>query len=282
MTHWQDYCDDQVLALKESLFSVPSFRRGRLYAKADRPLLFFVHGLAASPPELDPLPEQLADHFNWQLLKVRLTGHGLNGKALAKASCHDWLNDIDQALKAAQHLSQQIWLLASSTAVPLCLTSLARRPVAIKGLVALSANMGTRNPFWPLLTWPLAKHWLPWVYGKEEGSVQQSDSAWTSPYPVWVLHHMAKAVRLGWRYGPGFDADCLWIANAQDPRVNSQRAAQLWLRLTSKRKEWCWLAPPSDGHGHILAGEKTNPELHAQVLARIIAFMQLEQDRDMA
>lgn len=277
MNQWSDFCDDGLLALHESYLGVAPFRRSRLRPLAQRPVLLFVHGLAASPAELDPLPEQLAQAQGWQLLTLRLTGHGLDGQALAQASCQDWLRDIDQALKAAHHLNQDVWLLASSTAVPLCLTALAKRPTQIKAMIALSANMGTRNPFWPLLTWPLAKHWLPWLYGKESGqALTDPMSAWTSPYPVWVLHHMAQAVRLGWRYGPLFRQPCLWIGHAHDPRVNSQQAARFWLRLPSNRKEWCWLAPPSDGHGHILAGEKMNPDLHHRVLHRILAFMQLE------
>lgn len=275
-----DLLDDEQLALHEGLLNIPSFRRARLQLKpGQRPLLLFIHGLSASPAELDPLPENLAQAGHMHLLKMRLCGHGIDGQALASARVDDWLDDVHRALSAAHRLSDSVWVLVSSTGLPLTLSVLHENPYPIKGLIALSPNLGPANPLWPLLAWPFAKVWLPRVYGhwQRDELPASAHSAWTSPYPVTVLTQMAKAVRQAQRLDKSrLEHPLLWFAHYQDPTINAAAAVHYWQSLPSGHKTFVWLSPPSDGHGHVLAGTACNPFLTPRIQQHILNFMQLE------
>ena len=60
--------------------------------------IVYIHGYSASPQEVRPVPEKIANKLNANLYFSRLTGHGCDSKEMSKAQIQDWLNDTAEAI----------------------------------------------------------------------------------------------------------------------------------------------------------------------------------------
>ncbi|WP_425098809.1 alpha/beta hydrolase [Tropicibacter sp. S64] len=160
--------------------------------------LVYVHGFSATSEELRPLPDRVAQALNANLVFTRLTGHGLPGEALARASLLDWKADIAEALAVAERIGQRTVLLACSTGATLATLALPE-PMgqAVAAAVFISPNFRVKAPAARILTWPLVRHWGPLVAGRMRGfAPRNADHAryWTCRYPTEALIPMATAV----------------------------------------------------------------------------------------
>lgn len=109
-----------------------------------------LHGWSASPLEIDPVDARLATNLRANLLRFRLSGHGLasaDGYELyANATRATLLRDVAQAFACGRLLGRRVLLIASSTGATLCLWLCAQPLWAndVVGLVALSPALALR------------------------------------------------------------------------------------------------------------------------------------------
>ena len=56
--------------------------------------IVYIHGFSASPGEIRPLPDLVAQKLGANLYFARLRGHGRSGDAMLDGSVHGWVNDF--------------------------------------------------------------------------------------------------------------------------------------------------------------------------------------------
>ncbi len=94
-----------------------------------------VHGFLAAPQELAELADYLGKQGVWVAV-IRLKGHGTSPEDLARRSCDDWRESVDNGYAALQLICQQVVLVGFSFGGGLALDCAARnRQVA--GVVAV-------------------------------------------------------------------------------------------------------------------------------------------------
>lgn len=197
---------DAYLAARESAYDDirPGAEKRVVWAgapneKTPRAVLY-VHGFSAGAEEIRPVPDRVAEALGANLVFTRLTGHGRSGPAMAEASVAAWMADMAEALAVARAVGEEVIVISTSTGSTLA-TIAALDPAlseAVVGQVFVSPNFGVNSPAAPLLTWPLARHWVPLVVGAERGFTPHNAAHgrhWTTRYPTVALLPMAAAVK---------------------------------------------------------------------------------------
>lgn len=163
--------------------------------------LVYLHGFSASAEEIRPVPDRVAAALGANLFYTRLSGHGEDGAALARATATDWLRDLAEAVAIGRRLGDRVVLIGTSTGGTLAAIAAAepRWRDQIAGVVLISPNFGPRNPAAALLDWPWARLWGPVVAGPTRSFTPQNPrhaAFWTTSYPLGALFPMAALVRL--------------------------------------------------------------------------------------
>lgn len=229
-----------------------------------------VHGFSASPAELRPLPEALAGALGANLLALRLTGHGLDGGALAAARTGDWWRDLEHGLHHARAMGRRVVVLGMSTGATLAALA-ARDPrlgPMIDAAILVSPNFALQARGARLLETPWLGLALRLAGDPVRGFAPRNDrhrSGWTSRYPVRALLPVAALLRVArrgdYRAAP---MPALFVWSDADRIVDhraSARVAAGWgrcggggatvLRVTP--------GPGCDPDAHVIAGDALSP-----------------------
>ncbi len=224
----------------------------------------YIHGFSASRQEISPVPERIAQGLGANLFATRLAGHGRDGAALAQASLHDWALDIAEAIAIGRRLGKRLVLIGTSTGGSLA-TLAALEPEWAKdiaGLILISPNYALNNRFAWILELPGARHWLPWLIGREQSWPALSpDHArhWTLRYPTQALFTLRAAQRAAARADHGKAQVPMLVFLSDTDRVVQARA----IRHTAAR----WGAPVTlkaiddaeDPFQHVITGAIRSP-----------------------
>ncbi|KIT14639.1 alpha/beta hydrolase [Jannaschia aquimarina] len=152
----------------------------------------YVHGFSAGIWETRPLADRVAERLGANLHFTRLTGHGRDGAALARASAGDWLEDMAEAMAVGRALGERVLVIATSQGGTLAAVAAADPALAgirdgMEGLVLISPNFRVANPAARLLSWPAARAWVPLVAGETRSWEPFNDRHarhWTTSYPT--------------------------------------------------------------------------------------------------
>jgi esterase/lipase len=237
-----------------------------------------IHGFSASPGELRPLPDLVAQDLGANILFTRLTGHGQDGAAMAAATFADWTRDVALGVKQAQIIGDEIILMGCSTGCTLATLALADG-VQAKAAVFISPNFGMRS--WlaqTLLDLPGVRHWGRYIVGKTRKftPINEGHSTyWTTSYPTEALYPMADAVRaaahadLSQIVTPG-----LFVMNEDDRVVSPKLTRKTMARWGGATTEHVVTPGPGDDeNGHVMAGDVFSPNQTAPLALRISAWL---------
>jgi alpha-beta hydrolase superfamily lysophospholipase len=252
---------------------------------ADKPgvktplMILNIHGFSASPAELRPLPDLVAQELGANILYMRLTGHGQDGAAMAAATFADWARDVAAAIKQAQLIGDEIILMGCSTGCTLATLALANG-VQAKAAVLISPNFGLRS--WPaqtLLDMPGVRKWGRFIVGKTRNfePINEGHSAyWTTSYPTEALYPMADAVRAA-RHADlsKIAAPGLFVMNEDDTVVHPNLTRKAMARWGAATTEHVVIPGPGDDeNGHVMAGDVFSPNQTAPLARRILAWLE--------
>jgi alpha-beta hydrolase superfamily lysophospholipase len=228
--------------------------------------IVYIHGFSATAQETRPLPNLLAAALGANLYFARLTGHGLPGAELGRATAADWQRDLDEALAIGRAIGDRLLIVASSTAATLVTTRLtdpaATRDLA--GVLFLSPNFRIRNKAAFLLDWPFAALWGPWVAGRERGfePVNANHARfWTTRYPLRAAVPVAALVRAARTIDKGaIGVPALFVLCDADTVVDARATRAVAARWGAPAE----LLPVAPGPGvdpecHVLAGDILSP-----------------------
>lgn len=157
----------------------------------------FVHGFSASPRELSPYPERVAKGLGANFHAARLTGHGQDGAAMARATLADWCADVAEALAVGRAIGERTLVMGCSTGATLLALALAGGE-NVAAAVMLAPLFGTRSRRVQLaLDLPLPHLWIPRLMPGERGQEMTGERGlvWTGRYPPAAFIPMAQAVR---------------------------------------------------------------------------------------
>lgn len=263
---------DSYLATQEA--RIPSIRPGaeKHVIWADRagvetPIsLLYIHGFSAAAPEIQPVPEQLAQALGANLVYTRLTGHGRDGAAMTEASVKAWMNDMAEALEIARRVGERVVILSTSTGGTLA--ALAARDTDLSrdvvGIAFFSPNFAVNSAAARLLTWPAARSWIPYVAGKDRCFEPHNDlhaAHWTTCYPTVALLPMAAVVQT---------ARAADYSNVTIPALFRFSDADRVIRADAVRDvadRWggpvtlqpVEIGPDDDPYSHVIAGDILSP-----------------------
>lgn len=229
-------------------------------------VVVYVHGFSATSEEIRPVPDRVAAALGANLIYTRLTGHGRAPDAMAEATVDAWIEDGAETMEAARRAGDRIIVISTSTGGTIVTALSQSKDVmqGIAGLIFVAPNFGINNPLAPLLKWPLARHWLPWIGGRRRRIEARNDrhaQFWTLDYPSVAVMPMvplidrARALDHGKQTIPAL----FWYAR-NDHVVLSERTDSIV-------SEWgapCvavhpMLTPEDDVERHVVAGDILSP-----------------------
>ena len=253
-----------------------------VWARPDRartPLaIVYLHGFSATRQELAPLCDEVAAKLGANLHYARLTGHGQDGTALARATVNDWLNDAEEALRIGERLGERVLVVGCSTGGTLA-TWLAGRADnrAVLGYVLVSPNFAVANKSAAQLEWPWARVFVPRLWGETLKSKPRNEAHakyWTTEYPTLALLPMAgvcqvvRDVEL-----ERIDRPLLMLYCPQDRVVDIAAAQAAFVRWGAKEKEAVAFTP-TEGETHVIAGAIRAPSGTAPLAEAMVRFVE--------
>ncbi|MCU0618395.1 MAG: alpha/beta hydrolase [Gemmatimonadaceae bacterium] len=244
----------------------------------------YLHGFSGTRLEADPVPSLVARALGANLHEVRLTGHGLDGAALASASAEAWMGDALRALAVGRRLGDSVVVIGLSTGGTLATWLAARRdstgPRPDK-VVLISPNFGPKDQRTKAALLP----WAPVLLPKLIPTVVLGDTANRDPdirrmstkvFPVTAVLPMQGLVdhvlHMPLR---SYTAPTLAIWNPEDPVVLS-KATAAWLKGLEARKlvvEREELAPQPTENQHVITGRLLAPSTVDRVSDRVVRFV---------
>ncbi len=236
-------------------------------AGAKTPLsVVYIHGFSASPNEIRPVPDRVAEGLGANLVFTRLTGHARPGAAMGRASAGDWMSDAAEALEVARGVGDEVIVIATSTGGTLAALAMLDPAQAqgVKGIILVSPNFGINNPAAPLLTFPAARHWLPLIFGDTRSYTPTSDAqaeSWTTSYPSVAVVPLAALVKhaVAQDYGRA-TVPALFYVSEHDKVVvpaRSHDVAAAWGGPVTKAAPR--LGPGDDPNAHVITGDIISP-----------------------
>ncbi|GGH55941.1 alpha/beta fold hydrolase [Frigidibacter albus] len=271
------------LAAREAGFAdiVPGLQKRVVWAgqagKTTPVSLVYLHGFSASSEEIRPLPDLVAEQLGANLFYTRLSGHGRGGAAMAEPAVQDWVDDLAEAVAVGGVLGERVYLIGTSTGGTLAAVAANDRKLSqrIAGVVLISPNFGLNHRFAGLLTWPLARYWLPLVLGSEGGFTPLNEAHgvfWTARYPVQAILPMAALTRAAAALDYFTVATpSLFIFSPDDAVVSVPAiraiSGQWGGPMVAVERQ---MGAGDDPYGHVIAGDVLSPG-QTEATARIIA-----------
>lgn len=240
--------------------------------------IVYLHGYSASRRETAPLCDQLAEQLGANLFYARLAGHGRHApEAMGEASAACWLRDAREAYEIGARLGERVILVGCSTGGTLATLIAAEAPETLAACVLIAPNYGPKDPRTVLLTWPGARHWVPWIIGRERVVEPENDAHaryWTLRYPTPSLVPMMQLVQQARRAPLGaVTAPVLAIWCEADEVVDAARIPPTLEAMSGAHVETLRLDPLPGSTNHVVVGAAFAPDATAPVLDRILAFL---------
>jgi pimeloyl-ACP methyl ester carboxylesterase len=260
---------------KEIIWAFPA-------SKAKTPLaIIYVHGFSASKNETRPVPDMAAQALGANLYLTRLTGHGIDGNALASASVNDWAHDMAEALAVGKMIGEKVIVIGVSTGAGLATwaASDAAHTNDIDGLVFISPNYGVQAGGAWLLTMPFGEQLANVIVGKERVFETHNDMHkrfWTSSYPTKALLPMAALTKLAAEtVFENIRQPVLMIYSETDKVIVADLVKAVAARWGGKAELYA-VPKNDDPSSHVIAGDALSPSTNKEVADKIVEWVKAQ------
>jgi len=242
--------------------------------------IVYIHGFSASSEEIRPVPDRLATALGANLHFARLTGHGRGTAAMGDGTVTAWMQDVGEALEIGRSIGERVIVIATSTGGTLAAAA-ALDPVNmanISGIIFVSPNFGINNRAAALLTWPLSRHWVPWILGDTRDNEPRNArhaQFWTTRYPTVALMPMAAIVKaVADADFSGVSVPALFYYSADDQVVDPERTvafARGWGGPVTLAE--IVLQDGDDQFSHVIAGDIVSPQQTEPAVQAMLAWI---------
>ncbi|TSE34442.1 alpha/beta hydrolase [Tepidimonas charontis] len=241
----------------------------------------YLHGFTATRAETHPLAARVAQALGAHLYEARLSGHGQDGTALARATMQQWLADGVEALRIGHALGERVLVIGTSTGATLA-AWLAQHPdaagVPMARQVWISPNFGPQDKRTEWLLGPWGRQIAHIVTGGTVGTPSEDpriEAAWTRVYPVEALLPMMALVQ---RVREGDWArvrtPVLVLFSPADRTVDPALTQAVVARLPPGVATLEAVTDSTDAEQHVLAGELRSPGTTERLAERIVRWAQ--------
>ena len=232
----------------------------------------YLHGFSASRGEISPVLENVSKKLRANVFFSRLTGHGMDGSALAKVEARSYIDDGYEALAVAKRIGEKAILVGTSTGGAIA-TWMAGNHAEIDGLVLISPNFGLKDKNSWILHHPWGVTLAKLLVGPERSWDPENPLVakfWTNRYPLESLIPMlavtddlkAKDLR-------NITVPVLVLYTPHDERVDTSLTEKYFSEIGSSEKE---IIRMENAKHHVLAGDAVSPENNEFVISQIIRF----------
>ena len=104
------------------------------------------HGFTGTASCMKPLGEYLNQTEGWTTLGVRLKGHGETPAAMALTTAQDWIDSVEEGVRALEARCKHIFISGLSMGGTLTLYMAARYPGRFKAIAPINACVEFQNP----------------------------------------------------------------------------------------------------------------------------------------
>ena len=228
-----------------------------------------LHGFSATRKEIEPLPQMLAKDLGANLYLNRLPAHGQKGDLFSGVSYQDWVKDVENDLKIAWQLGEQVVILAVSTGATLATWLVDKHPEKIKSVIYLSPLFGTADRRTEFLTMPILGDFLRkrmiGQYRSWKPSSEEEAMYWKYRYESSALTELVRLVKKVRRLPlREIATPSCWLYAPEDTVISVKK-----LKTAYKRWGGFKNITPVSTKKHIIAGKIMNPELTKPVLGLI-------------
>jgi alpha-beta hydrolase superfamily lysophospholipase len=242
--------------------------------------IVYLHGFSASPREVYPLVETLAETMGSHAYIPRLSGHGLDPDGLGEeASLQAWMDDTMEALAIGRVLGERVLVVGYSNGANLALLAAAHSVPDMQpdALVLMAPNFQPADPAARFLTWPWARVWVPLRVGQErirEALHEAHAEGWSMRYATQALFPMMASVEAV-RRAPleSLQVPVKLIYAETDRVVDVAAIEQGFARIGSQQSGSLVLEKVEDPSGHIIAGDAFSPATTLKLVEAINAFV---------
>ena len=228
--------------------------------------IVYVHGFSATAEEIRPVPDEVAQALGANLYFTRLTGHGQDGAAMARATAGDWIEDMAEAMAIGRQLGERVVVIGTSTGATLAALA-ATDPALNEGLagtVMVSPNFGLPGATGVMLDLPLVRYWGPIVAGETRSFTPANPDQgryWTTSYPTVAVLPMAALVRAarGLDYAQA-QTPALFIWSNEDQVIDPARIPPVVAAWGGPvQTEIRQMQAGDDAYSHVIAGDILSP-----------------------
>jgi esterase/lipase len=235
--------------------------------------ILYLHGFSASPAEISPCVELLADSLNANAFLPRLSLHGEQGGRFENLTADDLFNDAENSFKLASQIGKKVIVVGTSTGASLALWLASRHQDRIWLTIMLSPNLAVKDDRGFLLAGPLGRLVAKTILGpmyKWDARHASQEQFWTTEYQSESLRAMADVVALVSSLKiKNSSSSFLTFINPEDQVINSDKALDYIKKINSKFNEIVLVQTDE----HVLAGKITAPQnvefFHNTVLSYI-------------
>ena len=260
---------------KEIIWAYPA-------SKAKTPLaIIYIHGFSASKNETRPVPDMAAKALGANLYFTRLTGHGIDGNALANATVNDWAHDMAEALAVGKMIGEKVIVIGVSTGAGLATWAASDAALTnqIDGMVFISPNYGVQAGGAWLLTMPFGEQLANVIVGKErtfETHNDQHKRYWTWSYPTKALLPMAALTELAAEtVVENIRQPVLMIYSETDTVIRPDLVKSVAGRWGGNAELYA-LPKNDDPSSHVIAGDALSPSTNKEVADKIVEWVKAQ------
>ncbi|MDH3998837.1 MAG: alpha/beta fold hydrolase [Desulfuromonadales bacterium] len=219
-----------------------------------------VHGFTASPHEMRPVAERLAQ-AGIASYAVRLPGHGATPADLSRRRWQEWLHEVETGYQLLKSDFDTVSGIGMSTGCLLLALLATNHP--LQKLVLFSPYLRIRHKLAPLAGW------LRWVKPYHGKPTQLADPHYYQRRPVAGVHQINLLIKTLKPMLPQVDCPTLAFTAENDKIVDPNSGEELIKRLGSASKEHIRLGPEV---GHVMIAPETPGR--EEIFAKMINFIQ--------
>ena len=239
----------------------------------------YFHGFSACRQESEPVPTDIARHFESNIFYTRLGGNGRADDALAEGSVNKWISDAAEALSIAERIGEKTIIIGCSTGATIAwwISQQEEFKKNISAMVFFSPNFGLADKKARILLLPWGEKISTTVVGEYRETVpvnEQQAKFWTHRYRIKALMPLMAMVRSACKYPASTtDVPMYFLYSNLDTTVDAKLITEFYENLTSKKSRMI-IDDPDASSTHVLVGDILAPQNNVAVTKAVIEFIE--------
>lgn len=266
-------CNDIKVGAEKTIIWANTDQRKTPYA------FVYFHGFSACRQESEPVPSDIARHFESNIFYTRLGGNGRADEVLGNGSVNKWLNDASEALTIAERIGEKTVIIACSTGATIAwwMSQQDEFRDSVSAMIFFSPNFGVFDKKAGILLWPWGEKIATTVKGRYRETTPLNEhhaKFWAIRYPLKALMPLMAMVKLADKYpASASDIPMFFLYSNLDTTVDANLISEFYQNLKSKKSAMV-IDEPEALSKHVLVGDILAPQNNAAVTKAVMEFIE--------